>query len=59
MKKEVLDRLEASDSTSVSVHGMGLLISKQICSLHRGVMTAANKDGGFRVDFSFPKGAGE
>ena len=59
VKKEVLDRLEASDSTSVSVHGMGLLISKQICSLHRGVMTAANKDGGFRVDFSFPKGAGE
>lgn len=59
VKKKVLDRLEASDSTSVSVHGMGLLISKQICSLHRGVMTAANKDGGFRVDFSFPKGAGE
>lgn len=59
VKKEVLDRLEASDSTSVYVHGMGLLISKQICSLHKGVMTAANKDGGFRVDFSFPKGAGE
>ena len=59
VKKEVLDRLEASDSTSVYVHGMGLLISKQICSLHRGVMTATNKDGGFRVDFSFPKGAGE
>ena len=59
VKKEVLERLEASDSTSVYVHGMGLLISKQICSLHKGVMTAANKDGGFRVDFSFPKGAGE
>ncbi len=59
VKKEVLDRLEASDSTSVYVHGMGLLISKQICRLHRGVMTATNKDGGFRVDFSFPKGAGE
>lgn len=59
VKKEVLDRLKTSDSTSVYVHGMGLLISKQICSLHKGVMTAANKDGGFRVDFSFPKGAGE
>ena len=59
VKKEVLDRLEASDSTSVYVHGMGLLISQQICRLHKGVMTAANKDGGFRVDFSFPKRAGE
>ena len=59
VKREVLDRLEASDSTSVYVHGMGLLISQQICRLHKGVMTAANKDGGFQVDFSFPKRAGE
>lgn len=59
VKKEVLDRLEASDSSSVYVHGMGLLISKQICRLHKGDMAAANKDGGFRVDFSFPKRARE
>ncbi|MDY3119267.1 MAG: HAMP domain-containing sensor histidine kinase [Peptoniphilus sp.] len=54
VKKDVLDRLETSDSASVYVHGMGLLISKQICRLHKGDMAAANKDGGFRVDFSFP-----
>ena len=55
VKKEVLDRLERSDSSSVYIHGMGLLISKQICRLHRGEMAAANKKDGFWVDFSFPK----
>ena len=55
VKKEVLDRLERSDSSSVYIHGMGLLISKQICRLHRGEMVAANKKDGFWVDFSFTK----
>ena len=55
VEQEVLDRLERSDASSVYVHGMGLLISKQICRLHKGDMAAANKDGGIWVDFAFPK----
>lgn len=55
VSEEVLERLETSDLTSVNVHGMGLLISKQICQLHGGKMHAKNKDGGFKVKFTIPK----
>ncbi len=55
VKKEVLDRLERSDSASVYVHGMGLLISKQICRLHGGKMKACNINGGFNVAFILPR----
>lgn len=51
----VLERLETSDLTSVNVHGIGLLISKQICQLHGGKMSVANEDGGFKVQFIIPK----
>lgn len=53
--EEVLERLETSDLTSVNVHGMGLLISKQICHLHGGKMNAMNKNDGFKVEFTLPK----
>ena len=51
----VLERLETSDLTSVNVHGIGLLISKQICQLHGGKMSVVNEDGGFKVQFIIPK----
>ncbi len=55
VSEEVLERLETSDLTSVNVHGIGLLISKQICKLHGGKMSVANEDGGFKVQFIIPK----
>lgn len=55
VKKEVLDRLEQTDISSVYVHGMGLMISKQICQLHGGKMVAENKKGGFSIEFELPK----
>ncbi|KXB65124.1 ATPase/histidine kinase/DNA gyrase B/HSP90 domain protein [Aedoeadaptatus coxii] len=53
--EDVLQRLATSDLSTVNVHGMGLLISKQICQLHGGKMKAVNSDGGFRVEFILPK----
>ena len=55
VSKEVLERLETSDLISVNVHGMGLLISKQICYLHGGEMRAENENDGFKVEFTLPK----
>lgn len=52
--KEVLDRLAQTDISSVYVHGMGLMISKQICQLHGGKMVAENKNGGFSIEFDLP-----
>lgn len=53
--EDILQRLATSDLSAVNVHGMGLLISKQICQLHGGKMKAVNADGGFRVEFILPK----
>lgn len=53
--EDILQRLATSDLSTVNVHGMGLLISKQICQLHGGKMKAVNSDGGFRVEFILPK----
>lgn len=55
VEKEVRDRLEQTDISSVYVHGMGLMISKQICQLHGGKMVAENKNGGFSIEFELPK----
>lgn len=55
VEKEVLDRLEQTDISSVYVHGMGLMISKQICQLHGGKMVAENNNGGFSIEFELPK----
>ena len=55
VEKEVLDRLAHTDISSVYVHGMGLMISKQICQLHGGTMIAENKNGGFSIEFELPK----
>ncbi|CAC9924962.1 ATPase/histidine kinase/DNA gyrase B/HSP90 domain protein [Aedoeadaptatus nemausensis] len=54
VSKEVLERLDTSDLISVNVHGMGLLISKQICYLHGGEMRAENENDGFKVEFTLP-----
>ena len=55
VEKEVLDRLEQTDISSIYVHGMGLMISKQICQLHGGKMVAENNNGGFSIEFELPK----
>ncbi len=55
VEKEVLDRLEQTDISSVYVHGMGLMISKQICQLQGGKMVAENKNDGFSIEFELPK----
>ena len=55
VEKDVLDRLAHTDISSVYVHGMGLMISKQISQLHGGTMIAENKNGGFSIEFELPK----
>ncbi|MDD7362649.1 MAG: HAMP domain-containing sensor histidine kinase [Peptoniphilus sp.] len=54
ISREVLDRLETSDTSNVHVHGLGLLISKQICEIHRGTMRVASDASGTRIRFSIP-----
>ena len=49
----VIKRLNEENLSDVQRHGMGLFVSKQICSLHKGVMKIENYDQAVCVSFIF------